>query len=98
MLRLAEVALFLCPFGLAMGWWFAGSRASRPLIWTSYVMLVVLGGSIVYYGLERALPRDAAYIPARLENGVIVSGHGAPGSERLGHGGQDHGERESGLK
>jgi hypothetical protein len=77
MLRLAEVALFLAPFGLVMAWWFAGSRASWHLVWLSYALLIVVGGSVVYYGLERALPRDVAYVPARLENGVIVPGHGA---------------------
>jgi hypothetical protein len=76
MLRLAEVALFLAPFGLALAWWFAGSRASRTLVWVSYLLLITVGGSVVYYGLERSLPPDDPYVPAHLENGVIVPGHG----------------------
>jgi hypothetical protein len=78
MLRLVEVGLFLLPFLLALAWWFAGSRASRSVVWSSYAALILVGGSLIYYGLERALPRDAVYVPARLVNGVIVEGHGKP--------------------
>jgi hypothetical protein len=76
MLRLAEVVLFLAPFGLFLAWWLAGARASPALVWVAGLLLIVVGGGVVWYGLDRSLPRDAAYVPARLEGGTIVPGHG----------------------
>ncbi len=55
MLRLVEAGLFLLPFVLALAWWFAGSHASRSVVWSSYAALVLVGGGLIYYGLERAL-------------------------------------------
>jgi hypothetical protein len=78
MLRLVEIALFLAPFALVLAWWLAGARASPRVLAIACVALLVLGGFVVWFGLDRSLPRDARYVPARIEDGRIVSGHAAP--------------------
>jgi hypothetical protein len=39
--------------------------------------LVVLAGMLVWLRREHALPTGAAYVPAQLQDGAIVPGHGA---------------------
>ncbi|MBV9813947.1 MAG: hypothetical protein JO326_14460, partial [Acetobacteraceae bacterium] len=45
-------------------------------MWISVVVLATLAGAVVWYGMERSLSPQDRYVPARLENGRIVQGHG----------------------
>ena len=74
MLRLTEMLLFLAPFGLFALWWFAGRRLGI-VAWPALVVAIVLGGMLVAFGLRRAMPPAARYVPAHLEGGRIVDGH-----------------------
>ena len=75
MLRLSELALFLTPFALFGGWWFLGTRA-RWLLWSAVAVLAVLGAVIAWLGVSQRLEPHQVYIPARLQDGHIVAGHG----------------------
>ena len=41
-------------------------------------VLALLAGALIWLSQDDALPPGAAYEPARLEDGKIVSGHAAP--------------------
>lgn len=75
MLRLSEFALFLAPFALFGGWLFLGTRA-RWLLWAATAGLAVLGAVIVWLGVSQRLAPHQVYVPARLQDGHIVEGHG----------------------
>ena len=80
MLRLVELALFLAPFAFFIIWRAVGKRSGRPslaLVVGAGCVLLALAGALVWLSEDRALPPDAAYAPARLENGRIVAGHAA---------------------
>ena len=80
MLRLVEFALFLTPFALFIIWRAVGKRSGPPplgLVVGAGCVLLALAGALVWLSEDRALPPDAAYAPARLENGRIVAGHAA---------------------
>jgi hypothetical protein len=76
MLRFTEFGLFLVPFALFVAWIVLGRRAQKELIWAAAAALVLLGGATMWFGVGHQLSRDAAYVPAQLENGRIVPGHG----------------------
>ena len=80
MLRLVELALFLAPFAVFIVWRAVGkgSSPSLALVVSAGCVLLALAGALVWLSEDRALPPDAAYAPARLENGHIVAGHAAP--------------------
>ncbi len=75
MLRLAEFGLFLVPFGLFLAWLLLERVSARMAIFAG-VAFVLIEGATIWYGLERRMDRDETYIPARMENGRIVPGHG----------------------
>lgn len=75
MLRLAEFGLFLVPFGLFLAWLLL-ERVSAKIAIFAGVMFVLMAGATILYGLERRVDRDEVYIPARLQDGQIVQGHG----------------------
>ena len=75
MLRLAEFGLFLVPFGLFLAWLLL-ERVSAKMAILAGVAFVVMAGATILYGLERRLDRGEAYIPARIQDGQIVQGHG----------------------
>ncbi len=75
MLRLAEFGLFLVPFGLFLAWLLL-ERVSAKIAIFAGVMFVLMAGATILYGLERRIDRDEVYIPARLQDGQIVQGHG----------------------
>jgi hypothetical protein len=74
--RLTEIALFLAPFALAAAWWVLGWR-SRWVVWAAVGSLAVLALSLAWFGTAQRLPHGSRYVPARVENGRIVNGHGA---------------------
>jgi hydroxyethylthiazole kinase-like sugar kinase family protein len=81
MLRLVELALFLAPFAVFIVWRTVGKRSGPPslgLVVGAGCVLLALAGALVWLSEDRALPPDAAYAPARFENGHIVAGHAAP--------------------
>lgn len=75
MLRLAEFGLFLVPFGLFLAWLLL-ERVSAKIAIFAGVMFVLMAGATILYGLERRVDRDEVYIPARMQDGQIVQGHG----------------------
>jgi hypothetical protein len=76
MLRLSEILLFLAPFGLLALWWLLGTR-SKWVVWVALAAVLVLAAGTAWFGLTEGLPRGARYVPARLQNGRIIAGHGA---------------------
>jgi hypothetical protein len=76
MLRLAEFGLFVLPFGLYVAWVFASKRARPVVFWGALVVLVTLLGCVVWYGLAHSLDKTVQYVPAHVEDGRIVAGHG----------------------
>lgn len=80
MLRFVELALFLSPFLLFALWRvtaYAGWPSSR-LIAASFAALLVLLAALLWFHQEGTLPSDSAYVPAQLQDGRIIPGHGAP--------------------
>ena len=80
MLRLVELALFLSPFVFFAIWRAVGTDGgpSMRLVVAAACVLALLAGTLVWLSLHQALPPGTAYAPARLEDGRIVAGHGAP--------------------
>jgi hypothetical protein len=76
MLRFAEFGLFLVPFALYVAWRVLGARASFRLVCIAAAMLALMLGAVVWYGLDTGLGPGATYVPAHIENGRIVPGHG----------------------
>ncbi len=70
--------MFAAPFALYAVWWLVGRKLNRRMFWIAIIWLLAVGGGSVWYGLERSLSGDEAYVPAHLENGRIVQGHGVP--------------------
>ncbi len=76
MARLTEIALFLAPFLVFAVWWRLGS-SGRRLAWVALGCLVVLLASLTWLALSSGFPRSGGYVPAHLEGGRVVPGHGA---------------------
>ena len=77
-MRWAELGLFVSPFVLYAAWRLAAARAQPALVWGVVGAIAVLAAGTVWVGLTRRLDRGEAYVPARIEGGRIVSGHGVP--------------------
>ncbi|MGH7155367.1 MAG: DUF6111 family protein [Acetobacteraceae bacterium] len=79
MLRFGELALFLSPFILFAVWRLAIARGypSLSAVTAAACALLVMLGILVWYSREASLPPGETYVPARLENGRVVPGHGA---------------------
>ena len=75
-MRWAEAGLFLAPFLLYAIWWLAAARARPAIVWGSAAVVLMLAVVTVWLGLARSLDRGYQYVPARLEGGQIVAGHG----------------------
>lgn len=75
MLRLAEFGLFLVPFGLFLAWLLL-DRVSAKIAVFAGVVFVVMAGATILYGLERRLDLGVVYIPASMQDGQIMQGHG----------------------
>lgn len=74
-MRLAEVALFLAPFLLFVLWWRLGARSRLAASAIVGVVLLILA-TLTWLALSTGLPRSGGYVPAQLEDGRIVPGHG----------------------
>jgi hypothetical protein len=77
MLRAVDLGLFLVPTALFLAWLVLGRVATRRFVVAAVAAVAVLGALAVVYGQWRSMPGGDAYVPARLENGLIVPGHGA---------------------
>lgn len=80
MLRFVELTLFLSPLLLFALWRvmaYAGWPSPR-IVATSCGLLVLLLAALLWFHHEGALPSGSAYVPAQLQNGRIIPGHGAP--------------------
>jgi hypothetical protein len=75
-MRWAEVSLFLLPFVLFAAWRVAAATARPAVVWGTVAAVAALAVGVVWLGLSRRLDRDAVYVPAHLEGGRIVEGHG----------------------
>jgi Family of unknown function (DUF6111) len=80
MLRFVEVALFLSPFVFFAIWRAVGTDGgpSIRVVVSAACVLAVLAGMLFWLSQDDVLPPGTAYAPARLEDGQIVAGHGAP--------------------
>ncbi len=80
MLRLAELVLFLSPFLLFGVWRFAAARGipSGATVAAAAGALVIVLGVLLWFSQEGAMPGDATYVPAHLQDGHIVPGHALP--------------------
>ena len=78
MLRAVDIGLFLVPTVLFLAWLALGRVATRRFVAAAVVAVATLGAAAVIYGQVRSIPGGDTYVPARLENGRIVPGHGTP--------------------
>jgi hypothetical protein len=78
MLRFTEFGLFLVPFVLYLVWRVMGPRTPPWAVWLALLSVVMLAGGAFWYGLTERVPAGEAYVPAHIENGQIIAGHGAP--------------------
>jgi hypothetical protein len=76
MARLIELVLFFAPIGLYVAWLLLGRAVSTSATVALIVFLLLVAGGSVWYGIERSMPPDDTYVPAHMENGRIVEGHG----------------------
>ncbi len=80
MIRAVELSLFLLPFAIYFGWrrYVATGRVpTRNALLILLAGLVVLGGGLALAGLQERHKEGTRYIPAQLQDGRIVPGHGA---------------------
>ena len=79
MLRLVELALFLAPFAVFAVWRLvAVDGPSTRLLLAAACLLAALAGVLIWLSQDEALPPGSTYVPARLQDGKVVAGHGAP--------------------
>jgi hypothetical protein len=80
MLRLVELSLFLAPFAIFAIWrvMAADGGPSVRMVVAAACLLAVLAGVLVWLRQDEALPPGAAYAPAQVQDGQVVSGHPVP--------------------
>ncbi len=81
MIRLVEGALFLVPLGAYLLWRVTVRRGlpgpSRQTLIVILAGLVVLGAGLVWTSFRERHSGSSHYIPAQLQDGRIIPGHGA---------------------
>lgn len=75
-MRWAEAGLFLAPFLLYAAWRLSALWARPSLVWGTAALVALLVIVTVWVGLSRRLDRGETYVPARLQDGRVVPGHG----------------------
>lgn len=78
MLRAVDLGLFLVPTALFLAWLLLGRVATGRFVAAAVLAVAALGTFTVIYGEARSIPNGERYVPARLEHGRIVPGHGVP--------------------
>ncbi len=76
MLRAVDLGLFLVPSALLLAWLLLGRVATGRFVAAAVLAVTALGALTVIYGEARSIPNGQRYVPARLQNGRIVPGHG----------------------
>jgi hypothetical protein len=78
MLRGLEIGLFLLPFLLFIGWRLAGGGVPSvgQVAW-ALGLLAALATALFRFASYESLAPGQRYVPARIENGRIVPGHGS---------------------
>lgn len=79
MWRFAELLLFLAPFAAFALWRVTASSGgpSTVVIASAAAAVVVLFLSLLVFSRRDALTGSETYVPAHIENGRLVEGHGA---------------------
>ena len=77
-MRWAELGLFLAPFILYAAWRLAAAWARPAVAWGALAAVGALMAATLWTGLSHRLDRDAIYVPAHMQDGRMVAGHGAP--------------------
>ena len=77
MLRLTEFAMFLAPFAAFLVWRFTAAHGGPSTLVLVLTVLVASRCSSPSAPPSRRSTATEAYVPARIENGSIVPGHGA---------------------
>ena len=80
MIRAVELSLFLLPFAIYFGWrrYVATGRVpTRNALLVLLAGLIVLGGGLAWSGLRERHKEGTQYVPAQMQDGRIVPGHGA---------------------
>ncbi len=80
MLRLTEFAMFLAPFAAFAVWRFTAAHGGPSTLVLALTAVGVLLLFLALLGFSRrdALTATETYVPARIQNGSIVPGHGTP--------------------
>ncbi len=78
MLRFGEIGLFVLPFALLALWRLVAPHVRPAVLWAGTGALLLLGGSVIFYGLHERLGPHERYIPAHIEDGRIIEGTGVP--------------------
>ncbi|MBC7802005.1 MAG: hypothetical protein H7Z10_15415 [Gemmatimonadaceae bacterium] len=80
MIRLLEVGLFLAPLGAYILWRRTVARGqdgpSRTVLAVIFAGLLGLGGALAWFGVNDRLLPGERYVPAQIQDGRIVPGHG----------------------
>lgn len=80
MIRLAELALFLAPLAAYILWRMTMTRGqqgpSPALLSGILVGLLGFGAGLAWFGVRERFSTSAAYVPAVLQDGRVVQGHG----------------------
>ncbi len=77
MLRAGELVSFLVPFAAFFAWWLlaSGRGPSAVIVGAAFAGLLLLAGSLIWFGAEGALAPGRRYVPASVVGGRIVAGH-----------------------
>ena len=78
MLRAVDLGMFLVPTGLFLAWLVLGRVATGRFVAAALLAVATLGALTMIYGAARSIPKGERYVPARLQDGRIVPGHGVP--------------------
>ena len=79
MLRLVEILLFLLPFAVFVAWRVlapAGGPSPRVVAIAVCAVLALIG-VLIWFGHYDTIPRGDSYVPAQLQGGRVIPGHGA---------------------
>ncbi len=80
MIRAVELSLFLAPVVLYAVWLWLGRTGriapSRHALLALLAGLVVMGLGLAWSGIRERHPEGSQYVPAQMQNGQIVPGHG----------------------